>query len=263
MALQMCKLAAAQDKHFLMFTKKKPGQKPLAVKEESTIMGDTLCGCCLTFVYTVHIKKPCFHKQGTTKACTNYAGDKKACAPVPSELQKEVAALLSDHDDFLRLKNAAGLSELLAKMAPSSVQTDKSSSPFPFNTEVGAATLAVLEKLVSIQAKQKELVEHTFHSVKTEEIIYKSAAKIGQFAAVLPSAVSAPPPPSPTLITPSPFVQLQLNISVLGLSPTGDSGADLLESMIKQPEWACPDNSSVLVLCPVPEPETPTGEAQI
>ncbi|KMU92134.1 hypothetical protein CIHG_09944 [Coccidioides immitis H538.4] len=57
----------------------------------------------------------------------------------------------------------------------------------------------------------------------------------------------------------SPFVQLQLNISVLGLSSTGGSGANLLKSMIRQPKWAHPDDSSVLVLRPVPEPETPTA----
>ncbi|EAS35458.3 uncharacterized protein CIMG_12834 [Coccidioides immitis RS] len=302
MAPQTRKLAAAQDEHSPMSTKKKPGRKPSAVKEEPAMMGDTLCGRCLTFVYTAHIEKPCSRKQGTAKACTNCAGDKKACAPVPSELQKEVAALLSDHDDFLRLKNAtlreelkasmaeqaAGLSELLAKMAPPSVRTDESPPPPPFNAEVGAATLAALEKLVSIQAEQKELAEHTFRSVKNiertladirqdlksnclpsakkrkaEETVYESAAKIGRFAAALPSAASAPPPPSPTPITPSPFVQSQPNISASGLSPTGGSGADLLESTIKRPEWARPDDSSALVLRPVPEPETPTGEAQI
>ncbi|EAS27383.3 uncharacterized protein CIMG_13527 [Coccidioides immitis RS] len=132
MAPQTHKLAAAQDKHFLMSIKKKPGQKPSAVKEEPTIISDTLYDCCLTFVYTVYIKKSCSCKQETTKACTNCAEDKKVCAPVSSELQKKVAALLSDHDNFLRLKNttlqeelkasmaeqAADLSELLAKMAP-------------------------------------------------------------------------------------------------------------------------------------------------
>ncbi|KJF59917.1 uncharacterized protein CIMG_12568 [Coccidioides immitis RS] len=125
MAPQTCKLAAAQDKHSPMSIKKKPEQKPSAVKEEPTIMSDTL----------LHIKRSCSCKQGTIKACINCAEDKKACASVSSELQKKVAALLSDHDNFLRLKNttlqeelkasmmeqATGLSELLAKMAPLSV----------------------------------------------------------------------------------------------------------------------------------------------
>ncbi|EAS27313.3 uncharacterized protein CIMG_13503 [Coccidioides immitis RS] len=105
MAPQIYKLAAAQDKHFLIFIKKKPGQKLSAVKEESAIIDDTLCGCCLTFMYMMYIKKSCSHKQETVKACINCAGDKKACASVSSELQKKVAALLSDYNDFLRLKN--------------------------------------------------------------------------------------------------------------------------------------------------------------
>ncbi|KMU92135.1 hypothetical protein CIHG_09945 [Coccidioides immitis H538.4] len=105
MAPQTHKLAAAQNEHSPMFTKKKPGRKLSAVKEEPAMIGNTLCDCCLMFVYTVHIEKPCSCKQETVKACTNCAGDKKACASVPSELQKEVAALLSDHDNFLRLKN--------------------------------------------------------------------------------------------------------------------------------------------------------------
>ncbi|EFW13360.1 conserved hypothetical protein [Coccidioides posadasii str. Silveira] len=267
MALQMCKLAAAQNKHSPMFIKKKSGQKLSAVKKESA-MSDTLCDYCLTFVYTVHINKPCSCKQGTAKACTNCAGDKKACTSVSSEMQKEVAALLSDHDNFLRLKNvtlqeelktsmaeqATGLSKMLAKMAPPSVQTDNSLPPPPFNTE------NIERTLTNIYQNLKSNYLSSAKKQKTEETICESAAKIDQFAAALPSAASTPPSPSPTPITPSPFIQLQPNLSVSGLSPTGGSGADLLKSTIKQPKWACPDNSSALTLCPVPKPETLTGE---
>ncbi|EFW16566.1 conserved hypothetical protein [Coccidioides posadasii str. Silveira] len=169
------------DKHFLMFVKKKPEQKLSAVKKELTI-DNTLCGCYLMFVYTVYINKSYSHKQEIIKICTNYTEDKKACASVSLKMQKKVAALLSDYDDFLRLKNITlqeelktsiaeqitNLSEMLAKMASLSVQTDNSLSLSSFNTEVGAATLIVLEKLVSIQVKQKKLMEHTFHFVKID-----------------------------------------------------------------------------------------------
>ncbi|EAS27474.1 uncharacterized protein CIMG_13539 [Coccidioides immitis RS] len=115
MALQTHKLAAAQDEHSSMSTKKKSEQKLSTVKEEFTIMNNILCSHCLTFVYTVHIKKSCSCKQETTKACTNCAEDKKACTSVSSELQKKVAALLSDYDNFLRLKNTTLQEKLKAK----------------------------------------------------------------------------------------------------------------------------------------------------
>ncbi|KJF60774.1 uncharacterized protein CIMG_13210 [Coccidioides immitis RS] len=125
----------AQNKYFLMFTKKKSEQKLLTVKEEPTIIDNIFCGYCLTFVYTVHIKKSCSCKQEITKTCTNCAEDKKACTSVSSELQKKVTVLLSDYNNFLRLKNvilqeklkasmveqATSLNELLAKMALLSV----------------------------------------------------------------------------------------------------------------------------------------------
>ncbi|EFW15749.1 conserved hypothetical protein [Coccidioides posadasii str. Silveira] len=88
--------SAAQDEHSfsLVSEKKKPGRKPSALKEEPT-MGNTVCSCCLMFMYTAHIDKPCCCKQEIAKICTNYTEDKKASVleklvPIQAEQKKLV-----------------------------------------------------------------------------------------------------------------------------------------------------------------------------